>query len=402
MKIKIHNSITEINEKDWDSIVSHDRIICKHQYLEAIENSGINNGRYYYPVVYDNNRIIAHTCLYTISTELDLFAQGPLKKMIDGLRKVWKNFLVLRSLECGTPVALGNTISFRDGTNRLEILELLCRKTEQLAKELHIGTILFRDFYGEEAVSLFDSLVRRGYSRIHNLPNTTIEIRWKTFADYLDSMRSHYKWKIIKRMRKFSEGGLTIHVLEDFSEYVDQMEQLWININENAKEYSREKLRAPFFKNINKYLGSRSGAILVMKNAIPIGFTALLFDDETLIPIYSGLDYKYNMEYCVYFNLLYKIVEIGINRGMKNIHMGLTTIIPKKDLGAEVVPLFMYMKHLNPLLNQVLPKAFDGMTPQDETGPRRVFKKNGQKCDEDAKHHDSVQTPPKKIIIEVK
>jgi len=373
MKVKIYDSITEIGKKEWDSIVGKNHLICTYKYLEAIEKSQINDCRYYYPVIYDRDEIIAHACIYFISTKLDTFARGITKKIINLIRRKWKGFLILNSLECGTPVALGSTISFKNGVDKVAVIEQICQEIEDLAKKFRIKVVLFRDFYDEE-LSLYDHLIKLGYKRVHNLPNTTIEIRWNNFDEYLNSMRSNYKKKIKKRMEKCYRGNITVEIFKNFSNYADELEKLWMNVYGHAKEYKRERLSAIFFRNIDKCLGDCSAVILAKKDNIPIGFTLLLFDDETLIPMYSGLDYNCNKEYYIYFNLLYKIVEVGIKEGMKDIDMGITTLIPKKDIGANVAPLYVYMKHFNPLLNGVIPKVFDLMTPQDNIKSRNVFK----------------------------
>ncbi|MBI4650529.1 GNAT family N-acetyltransferase [Candidatus Desantisbacteria bacterium] len=373
MKVILHKSISEIDESKWNSIVAKNHLICTYKYLESVEKSEINDCRYYYPVVYEGNEIIAHTSVYFITTELDTFAQGFIKKIIIDIRKKWKNFLILRSLECGTPVALGTTISFKNGINRVNALNLICQNIEHLAKELHIPVLLFRDFYNEE-LELFDHLTELGYTGIHNLPGTKIEVRWKSFNEYLNSIRSHYKWKIIERIKKCQRDNISIEILNDYSRYYDDLEKLWMNVYNNAKEYRREILKSVFFKQTKEYLGDKSSIILIKKDNIPIGFTLLWFDDETLIPIFSGLDYNYNDEYGIYFNLLYKIVEVAIDKGKKDIDLGITTLIPKKEMGAETVTLNMYMKHLNPLLNKIVPWLFETMTPQDNAGERKVFK----------------------------
>lgn len=376
MEVKIYKSIIEIEEKEWDEITNN-RLICTHKYLEAIEKSQINDCQFFYPVVYDGNKIVAHTCVYFITTELDTFAQGLLKKAIILFRNFYKNFLILRSLECGTPVALGTTISYREDIDKATALELICKEIEQLAKQLNIKVILFRDFYNDELV-LYDHLLKFGYSRIHNLPGTKIEIKWKSFDEYLSAMRKRYRKEISLRRKKFSRDGITVEILKDFSNHGKDLERLWMKVYEQATEYKRERLPSAFFENINKYLRNKSSLLLVKKDGTPIAFSLLLFDRETLVPLFCGLDYTYNEEYCVYFNLFYKIIEIGIEEGMKDIDLGITTLEPKKEVGAEVVTQNMYMKHLNPLLNRIVPKLFDIMTPQDTTGPKRVFKTSSE------------------------
>ena len=175
-------------------------------------------------------------------------------------------------------------------------------------------------------------------------------------------------------MKKCQGGNVSFQVLRNFSEHADDLQKLWANVYNHATEYQRERLTTSFFRNIDKDLGDRSGIILARKGDIPVGCAILLFDDATLISMFFGLDYSYNKEYFIYFNLLYKIVELGIEEKMSDIDMGITTLAPKKDIGAYATTLNMYMKHFNPLLNKIVPKAFDIMTPQDDDGPRRVFK----------------------------
>ncbi|MBU0683629.1 MAG: GNAT family N-acetyltransferase [Candidatus Omnitrophota bacterium] len=374
MDVCIHESVKDVDESKWDVIVGRNRLICRHKYIRAVEDSQINDCRYFYPVVYDGEDIIAHTSVYFISTELDLFAQGATKKIIHSIRKKRKDFCILRSLECGTPIALGNTISFKEGIDQRKVFTMLYEKIESLAKEMKVKVLLFRDF-NEEETPFYDILKDLEYVKIHNLPNTKIDIKWKTFDEYLSAMRSQYRWKIVNRMKDFYKDDVFMEIVNEFSQYSGELERLCRNVYDQAKEYKRERLPAVFFENMDKYLGERSAIILAKKGKIPIGFTLLFFDDDILIPIFSGLDYNYNYDYSVYFNLLYKSVDVAIQNSMKCVELGITTLVPKKEIGAEVVPLNMYMKHFNSFLNRIVPKAFDLMTPQDKTKVVRVFKK---------------------------
>ena len=122
-----------------------------------------------------------------------------------------------------------------------------------------------------------------------------------------------------------------------------------------------------FFKNINKALPDSSGTILVEKEDKLVGCALVFLNGESIVPEYFGLDYPYNSEFCIYFNLFYKMVEIAIDEGYKEVGMGITTLAPKKDIGADVVDLCMYLKCLNPLMNRFVPRIVEAMTPRDNT-----------------------------------
>lgn len=377
MEIRIYKSISEVNEAEWDAIVGKNKIFCTHRFASAAEKSGLNVGGCYYPVVYDGGKIIAHALVYFFRTELDLFAQGAFKKAINLIRKKCKNLFILQSLECGSPVALGNTISIRDGIDRAQAMRILSKGIEDLAKELGIKFILFRDFYDKE-VELHDIFKKLGYMKIHNLPKAEIKIKWKSFDEYLNSMRSNYRRKIIKRMDKCANANISFSILTDFSKHASELKQLYDNVYHNAKEYKRERMTEAFFQNIDKCLGEKSVMLTATKDSKLIGSSLLLLNDKMLISLFMGLDYDYNEEYFIYFNLFYRAIRLAIEKGMDEIEMGITTLDPKRDMGSDVVSLNMYMKHFNPIFHRAIPILFDMITPQDTTTPRNVFKEDSQ------------------------
>lgn len=377
MNSEVLKSIDEMDPTRWNAIVGRNRLICRHEYLRAIERSKINDCRYFYPVVYDNGELVAHACLYFITTELDTFAQGVVKKAVRSARKLWKNFLILRSVECGTPVALGSTISFKQGyENRALALMEIVRRCEQVALDIGAKVVLFRDFHDGE-LEFYNFLRGLGYKRIHNLPGTRLEVRWKSFDEYLGELRSEYRNKTRARMKKFQKAGGEMRLVRDFGDRAADLERLWKNVYDLATEYKREVLLQDFFRQVDAHLGERSAVLLAEVGGKTAGFMLLFYDDETLIPIFCGLDYEQNKDGCVYLNLFYHVVKVAIEAGVKDIDMGITTLVPKLEVGAEVVPLHMYMKHLSPALHCVVPNLFENMTPQPRIRSRNVFRKDG-------------------------
>ena len=373
MEVKVHSSIREIGEDQWDALVGPNRLICTHRYLEAVERSQINDCRYFYPAVYEHGEIVAHTCVYYIGTELDAFARGPVKQAIQGIRKRQPDFLVMHSVECGTPVALGNTFSFRDPENRLERLRQLVRAIEGVAGDLGVRILLFRDFYDREC-PFFDVLLSEGYRPLDNLPCALMDLPWSSFEEYLNSMRSPYRHKVMDHRKKCMAAGIRFEVVKDFSALAPNLARLWRNSYDHAVEYKREILLPAFFENINTCLGSRSTVILALRKERPVGFALLLHDETELEWLFCGLDYEHNRQDFIYFNLIYHIIEFAIQQGFRRLNLGITTIIPKLDVGAEAVPLHMYMKHMNPALNRLVPFLFRSMTPKLMEKRRSVFK----------------------------
>jgi predicted N-acyltransferase len=358
----------------WNSIVGHDKLICRHEYLQAIEQSQINDCRYFYPVMRDDaGTLMAHACFYYISTELDSFAKGLTKKTITGIRRIFPSFLILRSIECGTPVALGSTVSVREGFDSKIVLKSFAAEAERLAGELGVNVVLFRDFYDSD-LAISDVLKALRYRTIYNLPAVRLRVRWPGFQAYLDDLRSSYRYTIRSRIKAFDKAGYSFRLIRDYREFTGDLARLWRNTYDHATEYRRELLEEPFFRQIQENLGNRSSVLLVEKSGVPVAFSILLDDDETLISLFSGLDYSCGKDSFLYFNLFYKTIELAIAGNKKEIDLGITTLEPKVEIGGDVARLTMYMKCTNRAWGWAVPGLFSLMTPCPKLPVRNIFK----------------------------
>jgi hypothetical protein len=59
--------------------------------------------------------------------------------------------------------------------------------------------------------------------------------------------------------------------------------------------------------------------------------------------------------------------------GSRRTEAGMTTPARKLALGGAVEMQYIYMKHMNPLLNRLVPQLFDAMTSTPSVTSRRVF-----------------------------
>lgn len=374
MNGRIFETTGEISAQDWNRIVARNHITCRHEFLQAVEQSRINDCEYRYVVVEDDRGIAACAACCVVSTELDTFARGFVKTVIGFVKRLKPNIATMGTVECGCPVALGNTISIRKGVDCAEVIRITDELITQVACEFGVKTIVWRDF-GCDQLSDFDELLKKGYRRVMNLPEMWLRLRWRTFDEYLDAMRSKFRSNVLAQQRRFASFGGKVDVIVDYGGLEKTFAGLWRNVYDRAREYRREVLLPEFFANMRKSLGPRVAAIVGRIDARIVGFLFVVRDEETLITLFSGLDYEINRASGVYFNLFYKAIECGIQDGMRGINLGLTTVAPKLDLGAEVVPLYMYMKSNLPLIGPVVPRLFAAMTPTQEYQHQPVFKR---------------------------
>lgn len=371
--VKLIESLKDINKEEWNSILKNNNIICSYNFLLAVEESKINQCRFFYPIVYKNNKIVAHTCFYLIDTYLDIFAVGWQKTFISFIRKIWPSFLILKFIECGTPVAIGNTITIQQNEDSERILKIFSDQMNDIGKKHRVKIQLFRDFY-ENEIFYFQALEKFNFIKVHNLSDASFENHWDTFDNYIDSMRSKYRQNCLKYLKPIKNRLIDVEVVNDFSEYSEKLAELWQNVNDNAKEYKREQINKIFFEKLNERLPENTEITLFKERQNIIAFVLNLIDENTLKPMYLGIDYTSNNNYNLYHNCLISIIDTAIRLKKKNIVFGITSLEPKSALGCKIVPLYMYMRHPNIVMNKIYGFLFKIMTPQETDKNKRVFR----------------------------
>lgn len=372
MHVRVYSSIDEIEPRAWDEILGRDATICSHAYLKAVEGSAINDCVFRYPVVYDDaGRVLAHTCMFSISMDMALFAQGAVRALVGAVRRVFPRFLTLRMLECGTPVALGRQITLRDDADAEQVLAQLVAAAETIAEEAGLNYLLFRDYRDEER-GRFDALTAHGYSVLPNLPDAVLEIHWRSFDAYLADMRSSYRRKVKLNLSRVAGRQIRSELLEDFRHLADTFVTQWLYVYDHATEYKREVLTPAFYRNINTQLPGSRALVFYQQDRL-IGHCLLLFEDDVLRWMYVGKDAEEAED--LYPFMLYEIVRHAIEAGVRWLKLGITTYVAKTDLGAEMVPLYMYMKHRTRLFPKLSPWLFRRMTPLPPQIAKSVFRR---------------------------
>ena len=189
-------------------------------------------------------------------------------------------------------------------------------------------------------------------------------------------MRSPYRYRLRRRQAAFRDRGGEIVIWRSFSEHAELLAELWMNTFDQATEYKREVLTPAYFRELDRRLGDDCFLIVATLKREPVGFCLMLHDGPLLSWVFSGLDYSRNREAFTYFNMIYAVLEYAIDHAYDAVDLGITTLVPKMDVGGVVTTQYMYMKHMNSPLGRFTPMVFDWMTPQPKASKRNVFKES--------------------------
>jgi len=101
-----------------------------------------------------------------------------------------------------------------------------------------------------------------------------------------------------------------------------------------------------------------------------IGFHQMICTPSKMICKYIGMDYSRAPSYRLYFSLMLDCIDIAIREGIPEIDFGITSYRFKQYIGCDLIPMWNYFHHINPLLHSVLPLFGGLLTPSREAVSR--------------------------------
>jgi hypothetical protein len=158
----------------------------------------------------------------------------------------------------------------------------------------------------------------------NTLSSFCMEVKWNNFEEYLYEMRSHYRYRTLKALKKFNP--IKIKKLEHEKDFTENIYSLYLEVYNNSKE-KLEKLSIEFFRKFYFEI------FVFYMETIPVGFVQLKMEEDNLIFMFCGFDHKKNYELDLYMNMLLFIVRKGIDSKCKKIFFGQTTEESKFKIG---------------------------------------------------------------------
>lgn len=177
-----------------------------------------------------------------------------------------------------------------------------------------------------------------GYAKGLTCPKCVLKIRWSSFDEYMDSLRSNYRYRFRKALKK--AAPLKLRYLNSGEEFTDEMYKLYEQVYDKSR-IRVEKLTPEFFR-------GEFFEIFVLEDGEGVrGFVQLLANGDELVFEFVGLDYSVQSKYDTYLAMLLEIIRYAIEHGFKTVDFGQTADDTKLKLGSEYIYLYAYLNHKN-------------------------------------------------------
>lgn len=342
--VQIYDSIDAVDSVAWNAFTSPAAVRLEVPHLRAVERAQVSGVENYYLVAFHAGRPIGIAHFFVIDMDLGSLWPEIDTDTITTLRRYDNAFMRMRVVECGFVAALGEALSAMP-EHWSEFLEILVNALEDVAASSHADAILVRDIPVPK-LDRYEHLRARGFEALFGFPAAVIPIVWNRFDDYVASLKSESRRRVLRARLKLQQSGIKSETVTDFSAQAEEMAVLWQQTNSRATSYQHETLNARYFFEISSQLGPRSEAILLFSDGNLVGMAACLLGDEEYFFAHVGLACDRRSDDEIYRNLCYLGLQRAIEGGYRRFNMGITTYDLKFDLGAMAEPLVYFVKHV--------------------------------------------------------
>lgn len=363
---RLVSTIDEVPAADWDRVCGEADagIAMDRRFIAATETSLQPLSRFWHVVLYDSKSTpVACTSYSTYSMDLAPLAGEKVLKFSARLRRLVPSLLQSKVLFCGLPVffglshvGFGKTAESRKATTQLAAL------ARRLATNERADLIVFREFDPSGTRQIESLAQEHGYVPMETPPMYHFKPKHKSFEDYTASLRGHYRYKLLKGMRKFENAGFRYLRVTDPQEiarlYTDEVHALYEQVAATA-DLNVGCLPKSFVLELAKRLPGQVSLGLAFKKGRVVGFGCTLLEDRRFHIVMSGFDREISREGDVYFNMMYRDLAYGMSlSGVDDIEVGQTAAFFKARLGCQPVPLNVYVRAARSLPAMVLRFGF--------------------------------------------
>ena len=405
LRFAVYDSIKKVPQKLWDSSVPRHHLFLRTPYLEALESSGCEGMAFYYVVFLDAWGLagIAAFQVLQISGENVLRPDVEIAKSGENdtavseycpaqyVKRHLKSFVIKQIqnmnfglLICGNAFVTGEHGAwFRkdvEGTPAFDYLTHAIEYVQQLEadKGRAVSMIMVKDFH-PDTLPHARRLADYDYKEVRFEPNMELAFMpdWSNFDDYLASMSSKYRIHA-KRIRKKGAGVQKRFLdLNEVEQYKQRIFDMYKFVCDRAS-FNLCYATPEYFVLLKRHLNEKFKVLAYFTEQNEFaGFISMFVCGNELEAHFTGYDEKLNYEHTIYPNVLYDIVETGINEGVRHIYFGRTAPVIKSTVGAKTIHMNGFLRHQNCFHNTLLIRPLvNHLRPQENDGElRHPFKK---------------------------
>ena len=378
---RIFNCIEHVDVSEWQRVryACNGSIVMDPRFIAAVEVSMKQVEKFWYIVLYDEGGVaVLCTSASAMTVDLADLADPGLVRIIRHIPLLFSRLRHLKVLICGLPIGTGgHTLGLEQLSASPGVLPVLDKIICDLATEVQADAIVYKEF-GEDDLRWTEPLLGLGYQRLSMPPSYTFKLAFDDFAQYCEALRKHYRKQINRSRRKLKDAGLEIIVLSESEEilqaYTCDVHALYHQMADRAA-MKLEVLPIEFLHQLTLRLNGQIELLAIRKDARIVAFASCLHAQSSYYTMYGGLDYHLNHKFDLYLNLVYALLDRGLQKRASTIVFGMGADAAKTRIGCVSEPLYVFVKGRGSLMSTIVRAAGRFLiAPTPVIAPFNIFK----------------------------
>ena len=376
ISFKVFERIEDLPEA-WDDLIQTENLLLSTTYLSVLDHLHLPNFKFKYVVFYSGYTPIG----IAYFQEMDFW-------FVDSMNNVSSNFnkkiilpladqiLKIKMLICGSVFLTGEYGFFfkPEKIKPIQQYNWIIKAAHHLKSKSRSNILLIKDqFEINERAHAFLKDQKFSDSTMQPSMVLNLESSWTNFDDYLNAMTSKYRVRA-RRARKQNkevvkkelDAGQSIGLSK-------RLDRLYHEIAGHA-DFNVAYLPANYFAAFKEAFPERFRIFAYYFQEKLIGFSTTFLNHETLEAHFLGFEREMNTKFQLYLNMLYDMVEIGIESRVSQINFARTALEIKSSIGAIPQYFNSYVKHTGKFANFLMPYVIERFEPEVKWVQRKPFK----------------------------
>jgi hypothetical protein len=359
LSFSISLTIKDIAESDWNRLFGED-LIEGYGYQKTLEESQLKEFSFGYLIGRHEGKPVIALPFFIMDFSFHTLTKGIIQKLMLKLKKI----LSIKVLFFGSPTTEEFYLGIDRSINLEEALDQAMKAILLFCKKERVSGIVFNNVPRKDA-GLCGYLAKRKFTFMESLPTTEIKISAGSLNEYIAGL-SHNMRSDLKRKIKRSNGLVSLTTIErdNIDDISEEVFNLYLNNLDNAG-VRFEVLTRDFFKNICRNMKGVAKFFITYDKHKIVAFNLCLIKSGIFIDKFIGFDTSVAHKYHLYFTTFCHNIDYCIKNGLRFYQPGTTDYHPKVRLGAELIPLDIWTKSPNHLLNLALKLAAPFIQPKN-------------------------------------
>jgi predicted N-acyltransferase len=333
-----------------------------YRYYEIVEKTLECGFEHHYLLLEDaSENIRAIQPVFFVRQNLIEGVPGKIRSVVDRIREVFPRFLTMRVLMIGCAAGTGDLGACHE-EDEPWTADALKAALRIYARRNKASLVVFKDFPANYR-SVLDTLLSNGYARIPSMPMTRLSLDYANWDEYFATLSKATRKDLRRKFRKTERAPkIEMEVLNDVAPLVDEIYPLYLAVHERSS-LKFETLTKDYFRAIGQRMPDRARFFVWRQDGKIVAFSFCLVWGGVIYDECIGLDYRVALNLHIYFYTLRDIISWALQQGLKYYYSNPLNYEPKLHLDCELVPLDLYIKHTNPLLNPVFRRVIKYLGP---------------------------------------